>query len=216
MRYLLSCLKNKKLNGYKIIISHIQAGRFIEEINFKIYLIDINWKKSIEPVIDGKYFSGRGKFYKPWLELYYNKIIKFESSKIIDLSKSNMDKKLFNYLSSILPPGSHIMVIYENHEETKNSLSKGIPAPATPLGYLLWNSGCTWFKDWYFTEGFLEGNMKLQGNKPLDEEVRKKNLYKIKKDLINFLDNFHRKERIYIKAKKRAENILQIVMKEID
>ncbi|KON27859.1 hypothetical protein AC481_03615 [miscellaneous Crenarchaeota group archaeon SMTZ-80] len=46
-------------------------------------------------------------------------------------------KKNFKYISDILPSGPHIMIVYQNRNETKDGLAKGIPAPATPIEYLL-------------------------------------------------------------------------------
>jgi hypothetical protein len=35
----------------------------------------------------------------------------------------------------------------------------------------LFRRGFTWFKDWYFPEGFMEGDQKLQAEKPIDEHA---------------------------------------------
>ena len=91
-------LERKKLNNYSINICNVSPGRFKEENNFEIFLNNINEETSIDPVIKGKYFSGRGKFYKQWLELYYNNIVRFSESVIIDLSNSKLEKKIkLNY-----------------------------------------------------------------------------------------------------------------------
>jgi hypothetical protein len=211
----LSEIERKKLNNYSIKISNIVPGRFKEEINFDMFLININKQTSIDPVIKGKYFSGRGKFYRPWLELFYNNYIKFKKLSTIDLSNSIMEKKIFKYLSDLLPSGSHIMIVYQNHTETKDGLAKRIPPPVTPIGYLLWSVGCTWFKDWYFSEGLLEGELKLQGNKSLNIKDRKRNLIQIRNELNTFVNSISSKESIYIKAKERSKNILKNIINEV-
>ena len=203
------------MNGYVFHIDNISRGRFVEETNFELYLKAIDGETSENPVVKGKYFSGRGEFYKPWLEIYYDNRVKFESSKIVDLSERELDENLFKHLSDLLPPNSHIMVIYVNHEETRKGLERGVPAPATPIGYLLWKSGCTWFKDWYFAEGFWEGDVKLQGNKPLNEENRRKNLLEIRKELIEFLKKEKEEEKLFLDARKRAEDVLEDIEREI-
>jgi len=180
-----------------------------------LYLKAIGGETSENPVVEGKHFSGRGESYKPWIEIYYNNIVKFKSSKIVDLSKKGLDEKLFKHLSDILPVGAHIMVVYLNHEETRKGLERDVPAPATPIGYLLWKSGCTWFKDWYFAEGFREGNVKLQGNKPLNEEDRRKNLLEIRKELTDFLKKERRREKLFLDARKRAKGALKDIAREI-
>ena len=212
---MLPSINGKRINGYVLRIRNVSNGRFAEEINFELYLEKSGKEASAEPVIKGKYFSGRGEFYKPWLEVYYLDRMKFKSSIELCLSESGLDEKIFRYLLDFLPPGSHIMVIYLNHEETRKGLELGIPAPVTPIGYLMWKSGCTWFKDWYFSEGFWEGDIKLQGNKPLDKEDRRKNLLDIYKVLNEFMKKETVEEKIYVAARKRAKDILETISKEL-
>ncbi len=212
---LISSIDGKELNGYALHVGNISRGRFVEETNFELFLKAIEGEISENPPVRAKYFSGRGEFYKPWLEIYYENHVKFESSKIVDLSEEGMDEKLFKHLSDLLPPNSHFMVVYVNHEETRKGLEQGVPAPATPIGYLLWKSGCTWFKDWYFAEGFWEGDVKLQGNKPLNEENRRKNSLEIRKELTEFLKKEKGEEKLLLDAKKRAEDVLKDIEREI-
>ena len=212
---LISSIEGKRLNGYVLYIDNLSRGRFIEETNFDLYLKAIDGETSENPAMKGKYFSGRGEFYKPWLEIYYDNRVKFKSSKIVDLSERGLDEKLFKHLSDLLPPGAHIMVVYLNHEETRKGLEQGVPASATPVGYLLWKSGCTWFKDWYFAEGFWEGDVKLQGNKSLNEENRRKDLLETRKELTEFLKKEKRKEKLFLDAIKRAEDVLKDIAREI-
>ena len=203
------------MNSYVLHVDNLSRGRFIEETNFELYLKAIDRESSENPTVKGKYFSGRGEFYKPWLEIYYYNRVKFKSSKIVDLSEKGLDEKLFKHLSDLLPPDAHIMVIYLNHEETRKGLEQGVPAPATPIGYLLWKSGCTWFKDWYFAEGFWEGDVKLQGNKPLNEENRRKDLLETRKELTDFLKKEKGKEKLFLDARKRAEEVLKDIARKI-
>ncbi len=203
------------MDGYTLHIDNLSLGRFVEETNFELYLKTIDGETSENPTVKGKYFSGRGELYKPWLEMYYDNRVKFKSSEIVDLSERELDEKLFRYLSDLLPPGSHVMVPYVDHEETRKGLEGGVPAPATPLGYLLWKSGCTWFKDWYFAEGFREGDIKLQGNKPLNEANRRKDLLEIRKELTEFLEKEKGEEKLFVDARRRAEDVLKRITKEV-
>ena len=61
----------------------------------------------------------------------------------------------------------------------------------------------------------MEGDLKLQGNKPLDIKSRKRNLIQIQNELKTFINNVSSKESIHIKAKERGKNILQNIIKEI-
>lgn len=212
---LFSTIEGKRLNDYALHVNNMSRGRFIEETNFELYLKANDGEISENPVVRGKYFSGRGEFYKPWLEIYYDNLTRFKPSKRVDLSEEGLDENLFKHLSNLLPPGSHIMVVYLNHEETRRGLERGVPAPATSIGYLLWKSGCTWFKDWYFAEGFWEGDVKLQGNKPVNKENRRKDLLEICKELTEFLKREKRKEKLFLDARKRAEDLLKRMASEI-
>jgi hypothetical protein len=210
----ISLIEGKRLDGYTLHINNLSPGRFVEEINFELYLKTIDGETSENPLVKGKFFSGRGELYKPWLEIYYYNRVNFKSSQIVDLSERELDEKLFRYLSDLLPPGSHVMVPYIDHEETRKGLEGGVPASATPLGYLLWKSGCTWFKDWYFAEGFREGDIKLQGNKPLNEANRRKDLLEIRKELTEFLEKEKGEENLFVDARRRAEDVLKGITKE--
>lgn len=203
--------EGKRLNGYLLHVQNLSSGRFPEETNFVVFLKAKDGTISKNVVVKGKYFAGRGKFYKPWLEKNYNSFVQFNSSKMIALSENSLDEKLFNHLLKLLPPGSHIMVVYSNHKETKEGLNRGFPAVATSIGYLLWKSGCKWFKNWYYSEGFWEGDIKLQGNKPLNIDHRKKNLLEICKELTELLKTEQRSEKLFKNSRKRATELLKYI-----
>jgi hypothetical protein len=127
-----------------------------------------------------------------------------------------MDQQIFNLLSEVIPPGGHLMFVYEVpfespfHQETQQGLLKGIPPVSTPQGILLFHSGFRWVKDWYLAEGGHEGLRKLWGEKPLDEKESRRF------DLLTFfqlLSFFSQKPNpefleLEVKAKKRARGIL--------
>jgi hypothetical protein len=208
---IISIFHDKSLNGFNIHVDNFSTGRFIEEKNFELFLKDRDGNLSEDPIIEGVFFAGRGEYYRPWLEVIYNNRVRINSN-IIDISGEEiLDEKLFEYLSDLLPPGSHMMVVYINQEETSKSLELGVPPPATPIGYLMFKTGFTWFKDWYFSEGFWEGDVKLQGDKPLNDEHRKKNLKTIEHQLTQFLEKIDSEDILMKKAKERAEEILRIL-----
>jgi hypothetical protein len=98
---------------------------------------------------------------------------------------------LFGYLSGMIPPGGHIMVEYESElwSETRKALDCGIPPMLTPLGFLMFKTGCgIAFKDWYFAEGGSEGPRKLQGYKALNQEHRIAREKDIATDMRDFID----------------------------
>ena len=65
------------------------------------------------------------------------------------------------------------MVEYDSpfHEATARMLTLGYPPVTTPLGYRLFQAGVRSYRDWYIPEGGREGPRKLQGFKPLNEEI---------------------------------------------
>lgn len=205
-------LENKEVNNYQIHVNDVSKGRFAEEINFKIYLKNAEGGLSQNPIMDGKYFAGRGKFYRPWIEVYFINIAKFESHEE-PLSFVTLEL-LFKMISTLLPVGGKLMVPYINHGPTDIALRKGVPPVTTLIGYLMFQAGCTWFKDWYFAEGSWEGDVKLQGNKPFDEDHRKKNLHSIYKDVSAFLDTEKTEDEVVIDCRNRAKLILEEIKKQ--
>jgi len=195
-------------------VGKTSAGRYAEAINFELFLVDQKGESCDNPVVWGTFFGGRGEVYKSWVEVYFREEVAFKSSGTLKLAEAGVNEALFGALGELIPPGGHIMVVYLNHEETRKGLERGVPAPATPIGYLLWKSGCTWFKDWYFAEGFREGDVKLQGDKPLDEKNRRKDLLEIHEELTKFLKKGGKKEELFLKARKRAEDILKHIARE--
>ncbi|MFQ5956516.1 MAG: DUF1122 family protein [Candidatus Brocadiales bacterium] len=144
------------------------------------------------PVIEGIYSRG-GKGIAPWMEiLTYHGRIEFinqsETQLTVDLSATGLDRKLFEQLGKLIPPGGHIMIWYENKkdEETYLALRKGMLPVVTELGIMLFWAGCRSVKDFSLPEGGLEGCRKLWGEKPIHE--RHKHL--LQKEMVKQLRNF--------------------------
>lgn len=110
----------------------------------------------------GTYFRG-SRHITPWIE--FKPAIRLDPD-------SDTDQQLFTAFTDLLVPGSHLMVHYLQDTATADALTADVPPPATPIGFLQWQAGVRWYKDWYFTEGWMEGSQKLQGNLPVDDETR--------------------------------------------
>lgn len=149
--------------------------------------------KEEQDVGTGTHFLG-GNHIKPWIELQPSTVFQPEQ-----------DQPLFDALTSVLEPGSHIMVHYLQDTETAEAITASVPPPATPIGYLLWNAGVRWFKDWYFTEGWMEGDQKLQGNLPIDAETKQERETEWKQVLQDFVDG----DETFSNCKERAEKALE-------
>jgi hypothetical protein len=114
------------------------------------------------PAIRLKHFAGRASAgVPPWIEAG---VVRDDEALL---------RELVAALAELLPPGGRLMVVYGD-DETERGLKRRFPPVVTPLGAALLAAGCTWFKDWYYPEGWMEGELKLQGNKPVSEEARER------------------------------------------
>ena len=177
----LSKLDDVDLGALTTVLLNVGPGRASGERRFSLALRDGDTTLD-PPAIEGLYFEGLGRWYRPWLEVrYHNRL------SAMDLGGTGEEEALFKLLCGILPPGSHIMVPYRTHRITAMALMFRVPPAASPLGYLMYLGGCRWYKDWYFAEGFMEGEEKLQATKPLDEDRRRAKTATIKEDLRAYL-----------------------------
>jgi len=165
-------LDGKRLGKYTLRLGEVKKGAFAGVCSFSVRIDE-------HIIVSGLYYIG-SKWIRPWMEIDYSPVTgaEFDSA----------DEALFQLLSELIPPGGHLSVSYIDHRMTARALLAGVPPAATPLGFLLWRSGCRWFKDWYFAEGWKEGGIKLQGEKPLNETRKKENTQKIVEELTEFLN----------------------------
>ena len=179
----LASLDGQKLGSLTTVLGPVGPGRASGEHRFSLSLASEDGSVLQPPVVEGLYFEGRGRWYRPWLEVRYHNLLGGEQ----DLRGTVEEESLFKLLCGILPPGSHIMVPYRTHATTATALMFRVPPAATPLGFLMYVGGCRWYKDWYFAEGFMEGEEKLQATKPLDDERRRVKTAEIKEELEAYL-----------------------------
>ncbi len=168
--------KGITLNGSILYAKNIVSGRFREEVDLDIFLR----KGSNEAhLLFIKIFNGRLPHYKPWIELYHiNGRVEVDGN-VIQYFDSSFETTLLHFCAQYLQSGESIFVDYYRDKETKVLLQIGIPPAVTRLGHKLFGLGFTWFKDWYFPEGFMEGEQKLQAEKPLNETEKIRQLKSI-------------------------------------
>lgn len=169
-------LAGVELDGYTLEPGDFRRGRTDRESYFNLFL-SRNGLLSRGPIVQGLFFAGRGDYIRAWIEFRYDPVVAFADGSVVDLEELRMTARLFSILGALIPPGGSMMVIYgaEAHSvsaDTEKGLKRSFPPAVTPLGYYLWKSGLRWYKDWYFSEGWMEGGMKLQATRPLNEEVR--------------------------------------------
>ena len=186
-------LDGRETSRGRLRIAETRRGRFPEEIDALV-----RWAEDGPPVIRLKYFRGRRSAnVRPWIE----------ASLAQDLDDERR-AELVAALAELLPPGGYLMVGYGD-DETERELKRRFPPAVTPLGKALFDAGCTWFKDWYYPEGWMEGGMKLQGNKPVSAEAREEALGSLRAEIEEWL---RRSEDVEDedarRARERAQEIL--------
>ncbi len=139
---------------------------------FQLFAADGEGRLSDDRLALGMFNSGTYPAFN-WVELtHYEPIIAF-GERPIDLRDGEGEQALFEILSALVPRGGHLMVEYDSppHEATARLLTLGYPPVTSPLGYRLFQVGVRSYRDWYISEGGREGPRKLQGFKPLNEEI---------------------------------------------
>ncbi len=196
-------------NTSVLYVKSVTPGRFHEEVDLDIYL-----RKNGEEthLLFVKLFDGRRPHHKPWIELFgINEHVHIGDSSI-DYFNSELENGLLEFFTQFIGPGENIFVDYYRDEETKKQLEVGIPAAATRLGYKLFNLGFTWFKDWYFPEGFMEGEQKLQAEKPLNEVAKMRQLKDLHDSAKSFIENtksIDENDLYMVNALKRTHTIIE-------
>ena len=188
-------LEGKETSRGPLRVTEVRRGRFPEELDGVVHAGD-----GARPAIRLKFFRGRRSAgVLPWIE----------ASLARDADEA-YQRELVAALAELLPPGGYLMVGYGD-DETERGLKRRFPAAATPLGRALLDAGCTWFKDWYYPEGWMEGGMKLQGNKP-SEESRAEGLAAVRAEIAQWLDavdGADPEDDLLTRARGRAREILE-------
>jgi hypothetical protein len=155
---------------------------------FQLFLADEQGRLAQEALALGLHNSGRYPAFN-WVELTrYESIQRFDGD-ALDLAECGLDLPLFEMLSNLVPPGGHIMVEYDSpgQRASERVLTLGYPQAASPLGYLMFQSGCRSYRDWYISEGGREGPRKLQGFKPWNDEIAREKTDKLRLQLADCL-----------------------------
>ncbi len=200
------------IDDFYIYAKNITKGRFSEEINLDLYLKKY---KSEVFLLSAKIFQGRKPYYKPWVEIFnINNELMIDNEKIVYFN-SDLENVVLLTFSHMLENGESIYVEYYNDVETKKQLDLDFPPVVSRLGHKLFTLGFSWFKNWYFPEGFMEGNIKLQAEKPVNNDARIMQLTKIYNEVVIFLKKMEsfESEWYIINAIERAKSIAQDLFK---
>ena len=159
---------------------NFEDGRIKNQEYFNLYL---NIKDQEKMLMRMSIYKGKEPYYQPWVEMFSIKDSIIFGIEEFHYFGSEVEDELLDLLTSKMDEGSRIFIEYQHDKTTMKQLSSGVPAPSSRLGYKLFNRGFTWFKDWYFSEGFHEGNQKLQAEKPIDQKRRRNHLDNIKNQI---------------------------------
>jgi hypothetical protein len=176
-------------------IVSVKPGRFPEERDAVVCA-----GATERPVMHVKHFAGRASArVRPWIEA------------LVDRSDEAFTGELVAALADLLPPGSHLMIGYGD-DETERGLKHRFPPATTPVGKALFNAGVTWFKDWYYPEGWMEGGFKLQGVKPASDEARREHLARLEAEVGAWLGEVESSDdELVARARGRAGAVLDAI-----
>lgn len=158
----------------------VWKGRFPEETNIEVFIEKDNCRNSLFHM---KVFRGRLPLYRPWIEIHT--ILSSACGVTFD---GLVEDTVLDLLSIYTGPGGRVFIEYEWDPVTMRELEVDIPPAFTRLGYKLLVRGFTWFKDWYYAEGFMEGGRKLQAEKPVSPQRAKQHLQTLALDAKNLLE----------------------------
>ncbi|MEF8832843.1 MAG: DUF1122 family protein [Candidatus Thermoplasmatota archaeon] len=199
-----------KRTDFSFYGKNFEEGRIKNQEYFDLYLKRKDAEKRLMRI---SIYKGNKPYYNPWVEMFSIKDVLIFGDERFEYFGSKVENELLDILTSPMESGGRIFIEYQQDEETMEELSKGVPEPCSRLGYKLFKRGFTWFKDWYFSEGFHEGNQKLQGEKPIDEKHRKNQRDHIQKQLTNFLGTLkeQKDDEVEKTVIERAKNLLKKV-----
>ncbi|MEF8873874.1 MAG: DUF1122 family protein [Candidatus Thermoplasmatota archaeon] len=196
--------KGARVKEFTVLGEEFREGRMSRQKYFDLNLRLGEEKKKLMQL---SVYHGKPPHYKPWIELFSIDPKLIFEEKTIHFFGSDIETFILNTFSDSLGDGGRIFIEYQHDKSTREELSVGIPEVCTRLGFKLFRRDFTWFKDWYFAEGFYEGGQKLQAEKAIDEEHRRKHLENTENKVNELLEKDDLEEKIEERAYKVLEKI---------
>lgn len=167
----LSRLHGRALGAYRLFVL-LGARNNVGSQYYQLFLVDAAGRLSDAPLAVGLFNSGPFPAFN-WIEFTQYRTNLRVGDDPLDLRAAALELPLFDAVSALVPAGGHIMVEYDSPDQfaTARVLTLAYPHVCSPTGYLLFRAGCRSYRDWYISEGGREGPRKLQGFKPLNEEI---------------------------------------------
>ena len=220
----LEVLQSKQVGPYRTEIQFLPKQR-IGHFDFSLFIKDKDEQLSRFPVVKGICSKGnRGRHIQSWFDFHYYDQFEFYGGNIIVLSrKDGLAKDLFRLIGTAVEAGGMIFVSYitdmiwniksDLHRFTRTCFdvsSLNIPPVATPLGHLLFASGCSNIKSRAFD---VQGSSRIAGEKALDKKGQKQFLKKMEEQLREFLKR--RPHPDFLRVEKVCRANAAIILNEI-
>jgi hypothetical protein len=183
----LATLQGASLGAYRLIVL-LGPKNAVGSRYFQLFLADGGGRLADDALALGLHGQGPYPAFN-WVELTQYHAVLALGGEAVDLAAEGLDRPLFQHLSQFAPAGGHMMVEYDSPSQraTERVLTLGYPPATSPIGYLMLQVGCRSYRDWYISEGGREGPRKLQGFRPLNEEIAAEKTRQLREEVLSFL-----------------------------
>jgi hypothetical protein len=211
----LESLRSMKLGPFQLEVNYRSKSR-VGHFDFDICLKDNNGDTTRFPVVTGTYSKGNpAQFIQGWFDIHFLDRLDFHAKSAMRLSQmGGLDEDLFHVLGRTTRPGGMIIVSYvsdmvwgfesELHGLTRQCLrlnSPRIPPSCTPLGWLLFKSGCRNIKREAYD---VQGSSRLAGEMALNAQYEEKFIHQLSDQLENYLNTKPHGEFVHLEEVCRA------------
>ena len=220
--FALESLRTMRLGPFQLEIRYRPKSR-IGHFDFDIRLTDRKGDTTHLPIVTGTYSKGNpSQSIKGWFDIHFLDRLDFDPTSPMRLSEmGGLDEDLFHMLGSTARPGGMIIVSYlsdmvwgfesELHALTRQCLrlnSLRIPPSCTPLGWLLFKSGCRNIKREAYD---VQGSSRLAGEMSLNAEYEAKFTQQLSQRLRDYLATKPHGEFVHLEevCRTNAGRILQ-------
>jgi hypothetical protein len=218
----LDSLRAMKLGPFQLEIRYRPKSR-VGHFDFDIRLTNRKGDTTRLPVVTGTHSKGNpSQSIQGWFDIHFLDRLDFDPKSPMRLSEmGGLDEDLFHMLGSTTSPGGMIIVSYvsdlvwgfesELHALTRQCLrlnSPRIPPSCTPLGWLLFKSGCRNIKREAYD---VQGSSRLAGEMSLNAEYEAKFTQQLSQRLKDYLVTKPHGEFVHLEevCRTNADRILQ-------
>ena len=218
-------LNHQNVGSFRTAIQFLAKQR-TGHFDFSLSLKDTKGSVSLFPVFEGICSKGNStQGIRNWFDFHYFDRADFGDGHPFCLSqRNNLAVDVFRLMGTAVEPGGMLFVSYitdmiwnvksELHSNTRSCLSVSrlkIPAVATPLGRLLFSSGCSHVKSQAFD---VQGSSRIAAEKAVDFECERRFLEEKKGELEAYLKRKPLSEYEKLEALCRANAVW--ILGEID